>query len=319
MSDRTIDPSIKQKAEAKMSRNPVKFIPVEIEERKPKPDWLRVKAPLNNNVGRLKKLLREHNLFTVCEEATCPNLTECFGKGTATFMIMGDKCTRRCAFCDVGHGRPDALDKDEPANLAKAIQAMALKYVVITSVDRDDLRDGGAGHFTECVTEVRRLSPKIRIEVLVPDFRGRMEKALDALALGLPDVFNHNVETVPRLYKPIRPGSDYQWSMDLIKQFKARFPHIPTKSGLMLGLGETNEEIREVMRDLREHDCDMLTLGQYLAPSKFHAPVTRYVTPEEFQDFADFGHRLGFDNVASGPLVRSSYHADLQAEGEDIH
>lgn len=314
-----IDPTIKQKAEDKMARNPVKFIPVAIEERLAKPKWIRIKAPLSPAVDRLKGLLREHHLFTVCEEATCPNLTECFSKGTATFMIMGDKCTRRCAFCDVGHGRPDPLDVNEPENLAKALQAMQLNYVVITSVDRDDLRDGGAGHFAACIEAARKYCPNTKIEILVPDFRGRMEKALDALGQALPDVFNHNLETVPRIYKPIRPGSDYAWSLKLIKEFKARFPQIPTKSGLMVGLGETNEELKAVMRDLRDHDCDMLTLGQYLQPSPYHAPVTRYMTPEEFEELGAYATSLGFENVASGPLVRSSYHADLQAEGKHVN
>ena len=306
----------KERAEAKMARIPVKIEPTT--EFKKKPQWIRVKASNSSAVAELKARLREHKLVTVCEEASCPNLSECFSKGTATFMIMGDKCTRRCSFCDVAHGRPDPLDTDEPRRLAENISKMGLRYVVITSVDRDDLRDGGAMHFVECINATREKSPTLKIEILVPDFRGRMDKALDALALGLPDVFNHNLETVPRLYKQARPGSDYQWSLNLIKHFKARFPEIPTKSGLMLGLGETDEEIVEVMQDLRDHDCDMLTLGKYLQPSKFHLPVERYVTPEQFERFKVIGEKMGFANIASGPLVRSSYHADIQAEGGHV-
>ena len=313
-----INPYQKQKGKDKFARVPqaIKIEPTE--NFLPKPKWIRIKATHNNKVAEIKKILREHNLFTVCEEASCPNLNECFSHGTATFMIMGDKCTRRCAFCDVGHGRPDPLDKDEPRNTAKVIRDLKLKYVVITSVDRDDLRDGGAQHFADCINETKALSPNVKIEVLVPDFRGRLEKALDCLGNGLPDVFNHNVETVPILYKPIRPGSDYMWSMKLLKEFKQRYPGIPTKSGLMLGLGETNDEIKEVLRDMREHDVDMLTLGQYLQPSKFHAPVTRYVTPEEFKELGDYAKSIGFTNVASGAMVRSSYHADLQAAGGTV-
>lgn len=305
------DPYQKQRGQAKMARIPIKITPTE--KFLPKPDWIRIKASNSAQVAKLKQLLREHNLHTVCEEASCPNLNECFGHGTATFMIMGDKCTRRCTFCDVAHGRPDALNTEEPKNLAKVIHAMQLKYVVITSVDRDDLRDGGGEHFAHCIRETRALSPELKIEVLVPDFRGRMDLALDKLSLAPPDVFNHNVETVPRLYKAIRPGSDYLGSLQLIQKFKARFPHIPTKSGLMLGLGETDEEIKEVLKDMRQHDCDMLTLGQYLQPSKFHAPVVRYVSPDIFNELGEFAKSLGFINVASGPMVRSSYHADLQA------
>lgn len=306
----------KERNAAKMARIPIKIEPTE--QHQPKPKWLRVTAGGMPAVDNLKKLLRKHKLFTVCEEASCPNLGECFSKGTATFMIMGDKCTRRCTFCDVAHGKPEPLDLDEPENLAKALKHMGLRYVVITSVDRDDLRDGGAGHFAACIQACRVHCPSTKLEVLVPDFRGRMEKALNALAPGLPDVFNHNLETVPRLYKQVRPGSDYAWSLKLIKEFKARFPNIPTKSGLMLGLGETNEEILEVARDLREHDCDMLTLGQYLQPSKFHHPVLRYVSPEEFDELGRKAQEMGFSNVASGPLVRSSYHADLQAAGDVV-
>lgn len=305
----------KQRGAAKMARIPIKVVAAEPLR---KPDWIRIKIPATPAVAQLKNILRENRLHTVCEEANCPNLSECFSSGTATFMIMGDKCTRRCAFCDVAHGRPDPLDPEEPRNLAKTIALMGLRYVVITSVDRDDLRDGGAGHFTDCLTAVRAANPAITIEVLVPDFRGRMELALDAMAPQLPDVFNHNTETVPRLYKQARPGSDYHWSLRLLKEFKMRFPGIPTKSGLMLGLGETNEEIIAVMQDLRAHQVDMITLGQYLAPSRHHLPVDRYVTPDEFKYLGELAKEMGFIRVASGPLVRSSYHADKQAAGENV-
>lgn len=309
------DPTKKALGADKLSR-----IPIKIEPKAPlrKPDWIRIKLPTNNKVDQLKKLLRDNRLVSVCEEASCPNLSECFSHGIATFMIMGDKCTRRCTFCDVGHGRPDPLDPDEPANLANTVSKMQLKYVVITSVDRDDLRDGGAQHFSDCTNIVREKSPGIQIEVLVPDFRGRMDKALDAMANGLPDVFNHNIETVPRLYKAVRPGSDYAWSLQLLQTFKQRFPGIPTKSGMMLGLGETKEEIIQVMKDLRAHDVDMITLGQYLQPTPHHSPVDRYATPEEFIELGDLAKELGFKSVASGPLVRSSYHADKQAAGETV-
>lgn len=306
----------KQRGAAKMAR-----IPIQIENNEnplKKPDWIRIRIQDSPKVDAIKQILRENRLHTVCEEASCPNLPECFAHGTATFMIMGDKCTRRCSFCDVGHGRPDPLDLDEPANLAKTIAQMGLKYVVITSVDRDDLRDGGASHFVNCMIETRKLSPHIKIEILVPDFRGRMEVALKAFDVAQPEVFNHNIETVPRIYKPARPGSDYQWSLTLLKEFKKRFPQIPTKSGLMLGLGETNEEVIEVMKDLCAHDVDMLTLGQYLAPSQHHIRLQRFVTPEEFKELGRVAKELGFSSVASGPLVRSSYHADKQAQGEDI-
>ncbi len=309
------NPSEKQRGAAKMARIPIKVV---ASEPLRKPDWIRIKIPATPAVANLKNILRENHLHTVCEEANCPNLSECFSHGTATFMIMGDKCTRRCAFCDVAHGRPDPLDQNEPHNLAKTIALMELKYVVITSVDRDDLRDGGASHFSACLTAVRAARPSITIEVLVPDFRGRMEVALDAIAPALPDVFNHNIETVPRLYKAARPGSDYAWSLKLLQEFKKRFPGIPTKSGLMLGLGETNEEIEITMQDLRAHNVDMITLGQYLAPSRHHLPVARYVTPEEFQQFAELAKKMGFTRIASGPLVRSSYHADKQAAGENV-
>ncbi len=310
------DPTKKALGADKLSRIPVKI--ENTAEPLRKPDWIRIKLPTDSKAAHLKKLLRQNRMVTVCEEASCPNLSECFTKGTATFMIMGEKCTRRCTFCDVGHGRPDPLDPDEPTNLAKTIHTMQLRYVVITSVDRDDLRDGGAGHFTACIKATRELTPSIKVEVLVPDFRGRMEKALDAMADALPDVFNHNTETVPRLYKAIRPGSDYAWSLNLLKVFKERYPGIPTKSGLMLGLGETNEEIKQVLRDLRQHNVDMLTLGQYLQPTRYHTPVDRYVTPQEFEELREYAEEIGFTHVASGPLVRSSYHADKQAEGEKV-
>lgn len=310
-------PSDKQRGFDKLSRIPVKVEEAPILK---KPDWIRIKLPSGAGVDKVKQMLRQNRLHSVCEEAACPNLTECFSKGTATFMIMGDKCTRRCSFCDVAHGRPDALDADEPANLAKTILQMALRYVVITSVDRDDLRDGGAAHFAACIKETRALNPHIKIEILVPDFRGknRRQIAIDALSPNPPDVFNHNIETVPRLYKQARPGSDYQWSLSLLQEFKARFPEIPTKSGIMVGLGETIEEVVEVMRDLRAHDVEMLTIGQYLQPSKHHHPVMRYVTPAEFDYLREMGEGMGFTNVASGPLVRSSYHADKQAAGEEV-
>lgn len=306
----------KQRGAEKLSRIPVKIEPTEAPLRKP--DWIRVKIPATPAVSELKKLLRENKLVTVCEEAACPNLPECFSHGTATFMIMGDKCTRRCSFCDVAHGKPDPLDPDEPMHLGKTIAQMGLRYVVVTSVDRDDLRDGGAGHFAACIKAIREHSPKIKIEVLVPDYRGRMDIALAVTGTELPDVFNHNIETVPRLYKQARPGSDYLHSLQLLQKFKQLYPAIPTKSGIMLGLGETNEEILETLEDLRAHDVDMVTLGQYLQPSKYHLPVSRYVTPEEFKEFAEFAKALGFKNIASGPLVRSSYHADKQAAGEEV-
>ncbi|WP_342227639.1 lipoyl synthase [Rickettsiella endosymbiont of Rhagonycha lignosa] len=312
---KTPDPRQKQRGAEKMARIPIKIEPT-IPLRKP--DWIRIKLPTTAAVDQLKTMLRENRLHTVCEEASCPNLSECFSHGTATFMIMGDKCTRRCTFCDVGHGRPDPLDPDEPKNLAKTVKQMGLRYVVITSVDRDDLRDGGAAHFTACLQALRQSCPNLTIEVLVPDFRGRMNIALDAITPELPDVFNHNIETVPRLYKQARPGSDYNWSLQLLFEFKNRFPDIPTKSGLMLGLGETLEEVREVMQDLRKHQVDMITIGQYLAPSRHHFPVARYVTPQEFQDLGHLAKKMGFIRVASGPLVRSSYHADKQAAGENV-
>jgi len=302
------------KGAAKTARIPVKIVP-----REPlrKPSWIRAKAPTSPEVGRLKQLLRTHGLNTVCEEASCPNLGECFAHGTATFMIMGRVCTRRCPFCDVAHGRPAALDSNEPAQLAEAVAAMGLRFVVITSVDRDDLRDGGARHFVECIRAVRSASPDIHVEILVPDFRGRHERAIEILDGALPDVFNHNLETVPRLYRAARPGADYYHSLALLEQFKTRHPHVPTKSGLMVGLGETNAEIEQVMRELRAHQVDMLTIGQYLQPSRHHLPVERFVTPEEFSMFENIGRDLGFRNVASGPMVRSSYHAEKQAAGQE--
>ncbi len=298
----------------KVARIPIKVIPTETMPRKP--DWIRVRIPASPRISEIKQKLRKHNLHTVCEEANCPNLGECFGGGTATFMIMGDICTRRCPFCDVAHGRPNELDKDEPKNLATAIADMKLKYVVITSVDRDDLRDGGAQHFVDCIRETRTLSPTIEIEVLVPDFRGRMDVALAIMETDVPDVFNHNLETVPRLYKESRPGSDYKWSLELLQKYKERCPQVKTKSGIMLGLGETDEEVIEVMKDLREHNVDMITLGQYLQPSKNHLPVDRFVTPEAFDELGRIATELGFKHVASGPMVRSSYHADQQAHGD---
>ena len=309
------DPRQKQRGAAKMARIPIKIAPTDPLR---KPDWIRIKLPASPAVDQLKTMLRQNRLYTVCEEASCPNLSECFSHGTATFMIMGDKCTRRCTFCDVGHGRPDPLDPDEPSNLAKTVRQMGLRYVVITSVDRDDLRDGGAAHFAACLQALRLACPTLSIEVLVPDFRGRMQLALDAMATGLPDVFNHNIETVPRLYKQARPGSDYDWSLKLLSEFKNRFPGIPTKSGLMLGLGETLEEVKASMQDLRKHHVDMITLGQYLAPSRHHFPVARYVNPKEFKDLGVLAKQMGFTRVASGPLVRSSYHADKQAAGENV-
>ena len=297
-----------------MSRIPIKVQQPATHLRKP--SWIRAKSPFNPNVKKLKGILREQQLFTVCEEASCPNLGECFGNGTATFMIMGEICTRRCPFCDVGHGRPNPLDTDEPVKLGATIKAMELKYVVITSVDRDDLRDGGAAHFAECIRQIRTQNETIQIEILVPDFRGRMDVALEIINNSPPDVFNHNLETVPRLYKQCRPGSDYLWSLNLLKQFKAKHTSVPTKSGLMLGLGEEIDEVVEVMKDMREHNVEMLTLGQYLQPTRHHLPVERYVTPQEFDRLYEIGMELGFTHVASGPMVRSSYHADLQAKGE---
>lgn len=316
MTDTVIKRDVKSlKGESKVSRIPIKIVP---SDPKRKPAWIRAKAPNHPEVIRLKELLRDHQLHTVCEEAACPNLGECFSHGTATFLIMGNICTRRCPFCDVAHGKPDPLDVNEPDNLAKTIAAMQLKHVVVTSVDRDDLRDGGATHFTRCIAEIRKQSPQTKIEVLVPDFRGRMEVALEQLANSPPDIFNHNLESIPRLYKAVRPGSDYQWSLNLIQNFQQMHPDVPTKSGLMLGLGETLEEVQQVMQDLRDHGCRMLTLGQYLQPSRHHLAVERFVTPAEFDQLAETAKKMGFEHVASGPMVRSSYHADLQAQGEHV-
>ncbi len=303
---------IKQRGADKTARIPIKVIATTTPLRKPK--WIRMKIPTGNTVNRLKDKLRENNLHTVCEEAACPNLNECFSGGTATFMIMGDVCTRRCPFCDVAHGRPAPLDAEEPDNLARTIASMKLNYVVITSVDRDDLRDGGAAHFIACIEAIREQSANTGIEILVPDFRGRMDVALDIFHKAPPDVLNHNLETVPRLYKQARPGADYKWSLQLLKRFKAEHRDVPTKSGLMLGLGEEIDEVLDVMKDLRAHNCEMLTLGQYLQPSPHHLAVQRYVTPEEFEDLRIEGEEMGFKNVASGPMVRSSYHADQQVK-----
>ncbi|MCE2914395.1 MAG: lipoyl synthase [Rubrivivax sp.] len=317
--DAAYDATAKQKSQAKTARIPIKIVPVERSEMLKKPEWIRVKAGSpSTRFYEIKQILREHKLHTVCEEASCPNIGECFGKGTATFMIMGDKCTRRCPFCDVGHGRPDPLDADEPLNLAKTIAALRLNYVVITSVDRDDLRDGGAAHFVACIEKTRELSPATRIEILVPDFRGRDERALNILKAAPPDVMNHNLETIPRLYKEARPGSDYDFSLNLLKKFKAAVPGVPTKSGLMVGLGETDDEILATMRDMRAHDIDMLTIGQYLAPSGHHLPVRRYVHPDTFRMFEREASAMGFTHAAVGAMVRSSYHADQQAHAAGV-
>ncbi len=305
-------PQSHQRNAEKLARIPIKVEKPETVLRKP--DWIRVKISANEDITRIKQTLRENNLHTVCEEAACPNLAECFSHGTATFMIMGDICTRRCPFCDVAHGKPKHLDQNEPGNLAKTIKAMALKYVVITSVDRDDLRDGGAGHFADCIKAIREQSPHTKIEILVPDFRGRMDKAIDILKQQPCDVFNHNLETVPRLYKEARPGADYQGSLTLLQKYKTAYPSTTTKSGIMLGLGEQQDEVHQVMQDLHDHGCGMLTLGQYLQPSKDHLAVKEYVTPAQFDRYAEIAEAIGFKNVASAPLVRSSYHADLQAK-----
>jgi len=302
----------KQTGKEKTARNPIKIVP--LQQRLRKPEWIRVKSGSGQGYHDVKRLLREHKLHTVCEEASCPNIGECFGKGTATFMILGDVCTRRCPFCDVAHGKPLPPDANEPAHLAQSIALLKLKYVVITSVDRDDLRDGGAQHFADCLSAIRASSPHTKLETLVPDFRGRLELALDALSSCLPDVLNHNLETVPRMYSLARPGADYAHSLKLLKEFKARFPQVMSKSGLMLGLGETDEEVLQVMRDLRAHDVEMLTLGQYLQPSDGHLPVLRYVTPETFKVFEQAALKMGFSHAACGPMVRSSYFADEQAQ-----
>ncbi|ABM04732.1 lipoic acid synthetase [Psychromonas ingrahamii 37] len=303
----------------KMSHIPIKVVPSNKSTLLKKPSWMKIKLSSDNTrVNEIKAALRKNNLHSVCEEASCPNLNECFNHGTATFMILGDICTRRCPFCDVGHGKPLAVDANEPKKLAETIKDMKLKYVVITSVDRDDLRDGGAQHFADCIREIRLLNPEIKIEILVPDFKGRMDKALACFEQDLPDVFNHNLETAPHLYKQVRPGADYKWSLKLLQKFKEKHPHIPTKSGLMVGLGETNEDIEQVLTDLRAHDVNMLTLGQYLQPSLDHLAVQRFVPPSEFDELGVKAKALGFDQAACGPLVRSSYHADLQASGQEV-
>ncbi|WAJ70627.1 lipoyl synthase [Catenovulum adriaticum] len=310
---------VKMRDEDKMRLIPVQVIPTEKSEMLRKPSWIKIKLPpTTEKIDHIKKTMRKNNLHSVCEEASCPNLAECFNHGTATFMILGDICTRRCPFCDVAHGRPLAPDPNEAEKLGKTIGEMGLTYVVITSVDRDDLRDGGAQHFVDCIDAIRKYSPTIKIEVLVPDFRGRMDVALEILNTSPPDVFNHNLETAPRLYKMARPGADYKWSLELLRKFKEANPDVPTKSGLMMGMGETNEEIVEVLKDLREHNVDMLTLGQYLQPSKHHLPVKRYVHPTEFDELGEIANELGFSHAASGPMVRSSYHADKQAAGEEV-
>ncbi|NDU91336.1 MAG: lipoyl synthase [Ferrovum sp.] len=307
--------TLKEKGALKTARIPIKIVP---QAPLRKPDWIRVRTASSPRFNEIKAILRENRLHSVCEEASCPNIGECFSHGTATFMIMGDRCTRRCPFCDVGHGRPEPLDANEPNHLAHSIAMMKLRYVVVTSVDRDDLRDGGAGHFTRCIREIRRQSPDTRIEVLVPDFRGRLDLALEILGQALPDVMNHNLESVPRLYKQVRPGSDYAHSLMLLKRFKEAHPEISTKSGLMVGLGETDEEILEVMRDLRAHAVDMLTIGQYLQPTVHHLPVSRFVIPARFQEFQREALAMGFAHAACGPLVRSSYHADQQAQAAGV-
>ncbi|AMQ41990.1 lipoyl synthase [Aeromonas veronii] len=314
-----MEPGVKLRDGDKMALIPVKFMPDPNEELLRKPDWMRIKLPPSSQkIEHIKSTLRKNKLHSVCEEASCPNLAECFNHGTATFMIMGAICTRRCPFCDVAHGRPLALDPEEPKKLALTIKEMNLKYVVITSVDRDDLRDGGAQHFADCIREIREHSPQTRIEILTPDFRGRMEQALEVFRETPPDVFNHNLETAPRMYRVARPGADYKWSLELLRRIKEMHPHVPTKSGLMMGLGETNEEIVEVLKDLRAHGVNMLTLGQYLQPSRHHLPVKRYVPPAEFDELKDVAMELGFTHAACGPFVRSSYHADLQAKGEEV-
>ena len=302
---------VKHKGAAKVARIPIKVVP--LEQKLKKPEWIRAQLPTGKKFFEIKNILRDQKMHTVCEEASCPNIGECFSRGTATFMIMGDICTRRCPFCDVGHGRPNALDPEEPQHLASSVAAMNLRYVVITSVDRDDLRDGGAQHFADCITAIRERSPNTKIEILVPDFRGRMDIALEILAKTPPDVMNHNLETHPRLYKQARPGANYQHSLELLRRYKEMMPHIPTKSGIMVGLGETDDEVREIMRDMRANNIEMITVGQYLQPSNSHLPVLRYVTPEMFKQFEHEAYAMGFTNAAIGAMVRSSYHADAQA------
>ena len=310
---------VKLRDDEKLKHIPITIIPTEKAEMLRKPAWIKIRLPSNTDkIDHIKKTLRKNNLHSVCEEASCPNLAECFNHGTATFMILGDICTRRCPFCDVAHGKPLPPSAEEPIKLAKTIAEMKLKYVVITSVDRDDLRDGGAQHFVDCISAIREHSPSTKIEVLVPDFRGRMDRALEILKQSPPDVFNHNLETIPRLYRECRPGANYQWSLDLLKKFKQQHPNIPTKSGLMMGMGEDKHEIAEVLQDLRTHNVEMLTLGQYLQPSKHHFPLKRYVHPDEFDELGKIAKDLGFSHAASGPMVRSSYHADKQAAGEEV-
>lgn len=310
-------PDKDKRGKLKTNKNPDAPVTISIDLLR-KPKWIKAKAPTDQKVLGLKKLIREHRLHTVCEEAACPNLGECFGHGTATFMIMGDICTRRCPFCDVAHGKPQALDPSEPANLSEAVRLMQLKYVVVTSVDRDDLLDRGAAHFVACIDAIREASPTTKVEILVPDFRSKIDVALEILRQSPPDVFNHNLESVPRLYKKVRPGADYQASLLLIKKFKQLHPDIPSKSGLMLGLGESMAEVEQVLQDLKQHDCDMVTIGQYLQPSRYHLPVERFVHPDEFVEIGNYATSLGFNNVASAPMVRSSYHADLQAAGQSL-
>ncbi|WP_107851554.1 lipoyl synthase [Oceanimonas marisflavi] len=314
-----VEPGVKLRDADKMALIPVKYMPEQEEEVLRKPEWMKIKLPPSNQrIQGLKNIMRENKLHSVCEEASCPNLAECFNHGTATFMILGAICTRRCPFCDVAHGRPLPVDPEEPAKLAKTIKELGLKYVVITSVDRDDLRDGGAQHFADCIRAIREQSPNTKIEILTPDFRGRMDTALEILKDTPPDVFNHNLETAPRLYRVARPGADYKWSLELLRRFKEMHPQVATKSGLMMGLGETNEEIVEVLKDLREHNVTMLTLGQYLQPSRHHLPVKRYVPPAEFDELKEVADSIGFTHAACGPFVRSSYHADLQAQGVEV-
>lgn len=319
MTKQRVEAGVKLRDEDKMRHIPVTIVPTERAEMLRKPSWIKIKLPrTTERVEGIKQTLRKNGLHSVCEEASCPNLSECFNHGTATFMILGDICTRRCPFCDVGHGKPLPPSAEEPVKLAKTIGEMKLKYVVITSVDRDDLRDGGAQHFVDCINAIRKYSPTTKIEVLVPDFRGRMDRALEIFKQGVPDVFNHNLETIPRLYRECRPGANYQWSLDLLKKFKQQHPDIPTKSGLMMGMGEEKDEIAKVIKDLRDHDVNMLTLGQYLQPSRHHYPVKRYVHPAEFDELGVYAKDIGFDHAACGPLVRSSYHADKQAAGEEV-
>ncbi len=319
MSNTKARAGVKLRDDEKVKHIPITIVPTEKEQMLRKPEWIKIKLPrTTDRIDHIKKTLRKNKLHSVCEEASCPNLAECFNHGTATFMILGDICTRRCPFCDVAHGKPLPPSAEEPLKLATTIAEMALKYVVITSVDRDDLRDGGAQHFVDCINAIREHSPNTKIEVLVPDFRGRMDRALEIFKKGVPDVFNHNLETIPRLYRECRPGANYKWSLQLLQKFKQQHPDIPTKSGLMMGMGENAEEMKKVLSDLREHDVDMLTLGQYLQPSKHHYPVKRYVTPQEFDNLGGFAKKIGFTHAACGPMVRSSYHADKQAAGEAV-